>query len=205
MDSDEITAAEIRADAGMVDQEGAFAKQERVSVGVVVERRKIDNPWQDYAWRAVAVIPGAPAQAPEDDWPVLEAGEERQLFHAGTLPLELFRKETEGYKVNLSQTPPRLFVVLRQNEDPDVPHDFLPFLVTACPYEAQDYLDSGEEIVDAVALPAELVGFIEAFCHQHHVDVPFKKRKRKPHDPRKEGFDGPPPGAGRPPRGQGSG
>lgn len=31
---------------------------ESLSVGVVVERRKIDNPWQDYRWTPVDVIPG---------------------------------------------------------------------------------------------------------------------------------------------------
>ena len=28
-------------------------------VGVILERRKIDNPWQEYAWYVVAVLPGA--------------------------------------------------------------------------------------------------------------------------------------------------
>ena len=42
---------------------------------------------------------------------------------------------------------------MRQNDDGDVDHDVVPFLVTACPYEAQDYLDSGEDIVEPVAMP----------------------------------------------------
>ena len=50
--------------------------------------------------------------------------------------------------------------------------------MTASPYEAQDYLDSGEEIVEAVPAPEGLVAWISAFIQAHHVDEPFKKRKQ---------------------------
>lgn len=154
-------------------------KQETLPLGVVLERRRLDSPWQDYAWKPVAVIPGAGACDPRGEWLVLTAGEDWAHFHAGTLPLELFRKETEGYKVNLSQLPPRLFVVLRSGEDMDCDHDVAPFLVTACPYEAQDYLDSGEETVEVVAMPDGVIAFVQAYIDTHHVDEPFHKRKRK--------------------------
>ena len=154
-------------------------KQETLPLGVVLERRRLDNPWQDYVWKPVAVIPGAGACDPRGEWPTLAAGEDWAHFHAGTLMLELFRKETEGYKVNLSQQPPRLFVVLRSGEDMDCDHDVAPFLVTACPYEAQDYLDSGEETVEVVAMPDGVIAFVQAYIDTHHVDEPFQKRKRK--------------------------
>ncbi len=154
-------------------------KQESLSLGVVLERRRIDNPWQDYVWKPVAVIPGAGPCDPRGEWSVLAGGEGWAHFHAGTLTLELFRKETEGYKVNLAQQPPRLFVGLRGGEDMDSDHDVVPFLVTACPYEAQDYLDSGDEIVEAVAMPEGVAAFVQAYIDTHHVDEPFVKRKRK--------------------------
>jgi hypothetical protein len=177
---------------------GKVQKQESLPLGVVLERRRIDNPWQEYVWKPVAVIPGARACDPQGDWPVLAAGEGWAHFHAGTLPLELFRKETEGYKVNLSQQPPRLFVVLRSGEDMDCDHDLAPFLVTACPYEAQDYLDSGEETVEVVAMPEGVVAFVQAYIDAHHVDEPFRKRKRKRHEGGDESFGRrPAPGSGR--------
>ena len=163
-------------------------KQERLPLGVVVERRVSDHPWQDHSWRAVAVIPGAPPLDPRGDWRVLQEGEGWARFHAGTLPLELFRRETEGYKVNLSQQPPRLFVVLRTGVDSDCVHELVPFLVTACPYEAQDYLDSGEELVEAVVMPPDLAAFVQAYVDQHHVDEPFHKRKRKRYETEDVGF-----------------
>ncbi len=153
-------------------------KQETLPIGVVLERREIDNPWKDHDWRPVALIPGAPTADPEQDWLLLRDGEGWAHFHAGTLPLELFRKETEGYKLNLSQDPPRLYVVLRPGEDQDCAHDLVPFLVTACPYEAQDYLDSGEELVETVAMPVDVIAFVQAYVDFHQVDEPFKKRKR---------------------------
>ncbi|WP_420348884.1 DUF3305 domain-containing protein [Pelagibius sp.] len=152
---------------------------EVLPLGVVVERRRIDHPWKDWAWKPVAVIPGAPPLDPETDWTVLREGEGWVHYHCGTLPLELFRRETEGYKVNLSQEPPQIFVLLRSEDDPESPHEFLPFLVTASPYEAQDYLDSGEEIVEGVPMPPDLVAFVQAFVDAHHVDEVFHKRKRQ--------------------------
>ena len=163
-------------------------KSESLPLGVVLNRRKLDSPWQDHSWRVAAVLPGAGPLDPAGAWRLLEARPEGDLFHAGTLKLELFRKETEGYKVNLSQEPPCVFVIVRPNEDPEIDHEVLPFKVTACPYEAQDYLDSGEETVEPVAMPLELAAFVQAFIDRHHVDEPFYKRKRKPHKSREAGF-----------------
>ena len=148
-------------------------------LGVVVERRELESRWIRYGWRPIAVIPGAGPLDPEGDWTLLDSGEGWTSFHAGTLSLELFPKETEGSRLNLSQHPPRVVVVLRTLDDDDLPHDVLPFRVTACPYEAQDYLDSGDDIVEAVAMPDAVIAFVQAYIDQHHVDEPFEKRKRK--------------------------
>ena len=163
-------------------------RHERLPLGVVIERRRIDHPWQDHAWRPVAVVPGSGTSDPRGEWTVLREGDGWTQYLAGTLPLELFRKETEGYKVNLSQDPPRLFLVLRSGQDMDCGHELVPFLVTACPYEAQDYLDSGEETVEAVLMPEGVVAFVQAYIDQHHVDEPFRKRKRKRYDSGDESF-----------------
>ena len=153
-------------------------KNETMPIGVVIERRRSDHPWADHVWRPVAAIAGAPALDPLGPWTELRRGEDWVQFHSGTLTLELFRAETEGYKVNLSQHPPRVFVLLRREDDPDCAHDYVPFLVTVSPYEAQDYLDSGEEIVEGVPMPEEVVAFVQAFVDTHHKDEVFKKRKR---------------------------
>lgn len=157
--------------------------KESLPLGVILERRSIENRWVHERWTPIAVIPGAPALDAKGDWKEIERGEGWEYYHAGTLELDLFRKETEGYKVNLNQHPPKIFVVLRPLVES--PHDLTPFLVTACPFEAQKYLVGGEDEVEAVTMPDGLVAFVREFVDRHHVEEPFYKRKRKAHDPRK--------------------
>ncbi|MHA1599479.1 MAG: DUF3305 domain-containing protein [Alphaproteobacteria bacterium] len=160
-----------------------MGKQETIQLGIVLERRCLDHPWKDHAWVPVDVIPGAPARDPHGEWLLLKEGEGWARYHSGTLPLELFRKETDAYKLTLAQVPPRVFVVMREDEDAGATHEMVPFAVTASPTEAQDYLDSSEDIVESVPMPAEIVALVRDFIEQHHVDEPFFKRKRKRYDP----------------------
>jgi hypothetical protein len=146
-------------------------------LGVVVERREIDHPWQTHSWRAVAVIPGAPAI---DAWRELARGDRFVRWHAATLPLELHRTETEAYRVNLSGKTPAVYVVLRkiQPSERTAGNAIAPFLVTASPYEAEGYLE-GEDVVEVTPMSQGLIAWVSAFVERHHVDEPFVKRKRK--------------------------
>lgn len=167
---------------------------EQISVGVVLERRETDNKWADYIWTPVGVIAGAPPV--EDQWRVLDQGEGWVHFHAATMEIELHRGETEGYKVNLSQATPQVYVVLREGDE-EGDEDVVPFHVTVCPYEAEHYMEGGEEIVEGVAMPGAIAAWVQEFIDANHVDQPFKKRKLKPYDPRKGGVGGRGPGPGR--------
>ncbi|HEY9163269.1 MAG TPA: molybdenum cofactor guanylyltransferase MobA, partial [Magnetovibrio sp.] len=147
-------------------------------VGIVVERRDSKNPWSDGSWHAVAVLADVPAN---DAWKLLEQGEGWQRYYAGSLALELFRRETADYKVNLSQPAPKVYLVLRPGEgegDPQVS----PLLATFSPYEAESYEIGGDMIVDAVAMPDSLAAWLAAFVEAYHIDEPFKKRKQKRKD-----------------------
>ncbi len=157
--------------------------QETIALGVVLERRPIDHPWADWTWRPVAVIPGAAAiEAPVE----LVRDGATARFHVATLTLSLHRKETEGLRVNLSQPQPAVYIVLRGEEAGEATdHAPKPHLVTACPYEAEDYEIGGEDRVEAVAMPPEVAALVGHFIDHHHVEEPFVKRKRTPHDPRK--------------------
>ena len=167
-------------------------RHERLPLGVVMESRPVDHPWKKEDWRPVAVIPGAAFMDPSGAWLLLDEQEGCRRYHAGTLELELFRKETEGYKLNLSQKPPRVFVIARSGSDFESEHSFVPFHVTACPYEAEHYLSSGDDLVEAVPMPVDVAAFVKAFIDTFHEDMPFYKRKRQPHDPRKGGAAGAP-------------
>jgi hypothetical protein len=168
--------------AGAASWEGntgraVMERRQTMPLGVVLERREIDHPWQKHRWRAVAVIPGAPAIP---GWRELARGDHFVRWHAATLPLELHRTETEAYRVNLSGKTPAVFVVLRKiaPSENTAGNAIAPFLVTASPYEAEGYLE-GEDVVEVTPLPEGLIAWVDAFVQRHHVDEPFVKRKRK--------------------------
>jgi hypothetical protein len=154
-------------------------------LGVVVERRKIDNPWQDHAWLPVEVVPGA---QPIEDWVEINRGDGWVRYLIGSAPLELHRRETEAYKVNLSSDPPQVYVLLRSESEPDATQEIKLFLVTASPYEAQDYLDTEDSALHGVPMPPDLIAWVQAFVDRHHVDEPFYKRKRQRYDPNESAF-----------------
>jgi hypothetical protein len=148
----------------------------RMPLGVVVERRKSGSRWQEWLWRPVGVIVGAPPLGRE--WRELVRDETSTHYHAANLPLELHRAETEAYLLNLSQTPPRIYVVLRPVPEP-APQPYRALLITASPVEAEGYLGSGDDIVDGVAMPAPVIAWLKEFVERHHVERPFVKRRRK--------------------------
>jgi Protein of unknown function (DUF3305) len=151
-------------------REQSMQRSVSMPLGVVVERREIEHRWQTHSWRPVAVIPGA---APVTRWRELIRGDRYVRWHAATLPLQLHRTETEGYRANLSGRMPAIYVGLRRESGED--HEYSPFLVTASPYEAAGY---AEAIVEPVPMPEPLIAWVQEFIDRHHVEEPFHKRKR---------------------------
>ncbi len=161
---------------------------EKMRVGVVVERREIESRWTDYTWEPVSVVPGAPPLKDPNKWVPLRAGDSWEHFLIGTLEIELFRRETEGYRANMSNSPPHVYVVLTKGTEADEP-EIVPFLVTVCPYEAESYTEGDEEIVEGVPMPEEVASWVQKFIDDYHVEEPFKKRKnKKAYDPSKGDF-----------------
>lgn len=148
---------------------------ETMPLGIVVERRRGVTAWAEWSWRPVSVIPGAGPVDPPGR--LLMEGEGWTHSHAVTLTLELFRTDTEGYRLNLSQDPPRLWVVMRPGADGE---ELVPAIVTASAHEGEGY-QVGSDVVETVPMPAEVIALVRDFVEQHHVDVPFHKRERKRH------------------------
>jgi hypothetical protein len=126
-----------------------------------------------WTWNTIAVLPGAgPA-----DWREIARDGETIEYHAATVTLELFRTDTEAYLSGLSTREPAIYVVMRDGarDHPEV------VLATVSPYDAQDYADSGDELIDKVAMPVGLIDWIKTFITQHHEDEVFIKRKRDKH------------------------
>jgi hypothetical protein len=153
------------------------ARQISMPLGVVMERRAITSRWARFQWLPVAVLPGAGAV---EGWRQLESGDERVRYHAATLTLTLHRKDTLAYKLNLSSTVPSIYVVLRPWEAPDAIAPVRPAIVTVSSAEAAGYAESALDAVEAVRMPAGLLHWAQAFVDRHHVDEPFRKRRRVP-------------------------
>lgn len=146
-------------------------------VGVVIARVKIDHPWQEYEWKPTGLLPGA---GEINQWKLLREHEGYREYHAITLPLELHRKETPAYQVNLQDEHPAVYIVFGEPEDEDFDEE-APLeiqLITASPFEAQDYLDSGEVMVERLPMPEGMMVWVTKFVEEFHTEEKFKKRQR---------------------------
>lgn len=148
------------------------ASRIEMPVGVVVRKTPGVTRWAKWNWRAVASLPGAgPA-----DWVELRREGDAVEYHAATLPLTLWADETEAYMVNLSDGQPSIYLVLRDALDGERPMDAV--LITASPFEGQDYADTGEEIVEKIPMSEGLIAWVRDFAREHHRDEVFIKRRR---------------------------
>jgi len=146
-------------------------KSVSMPLGIVLRRVPGVTRWVRHVWKAVAVLPGAQ----DASWRELRRDGDAVEYHAATVLLELFRTDTEAYLHGLSAKTPSIYVVMRESAGED-PLEIV--LATASPYEAQDYADTGEELVEKVPMPEGLVAWIRDFINLHHEDEVFVKRRR---------------------------
>jgi len=143
-------------------------------LGIVIQRRPGVTRWAKWSWKAVAVLPGA---AP-GDWAVLRQEGDVVEYHAATLPLELWRGEAKAYLDGLEAQNPAIYVVMRKPEQGDAEHPFEVILATASPYEAQDFMNITEEIVEPVPMPPGVYAWVREFVDTHYEEEAFVKRRR---------------------------
>ena len=151
-----------------------YPNAQTIPLGVVVQRSPGVTRWTKFAWKASSVLPGAP----DADWKILRTEDGVTEFHAATLPLTLYVSDAEAYAHELQARSPSVYVVLRPN-DATADKPWSVALVTASPYEAQDYCDSAEELVEKVTMPEGLHAWIASFVDQHYEEEVFVKRRRK--------------------------
>lgn len=146
-------------------------------VAVLVERRRGVTQWQDWVWQPVEVLEEAPDLAP---WSLLREDGKRALYFAGLAEVVLHPTDTDNYLHNLAAEAPRLWVVLRPCEA--APGMAL-HLATVDAGEAQNYGDSGDDLLEALPLPPGIADWVKEFCARHHKQRGFQKRKRDRADP----------------------
>jgi hypothetical protein len=138
--------------------------------GVVMRRQALSNPWQGHAW--------VPARLQEAQGLAArrlilrEGGLEEWLYPE--MPVELFTDEAEGYYLNLTAPAPAAFV--HWSEEDDVPRVHR---LTVSYHEAARLMDGGMQ-VDIVAMPAEWLGWVDAFTRAHYHPEAERKRSRPP-------------------------
>lgn len=144
-------------------------------VAVLVERRAGVTRWQPEVWSPVGLLAGRVARGPRDEpLPMpADAGAQRSLWRG--FVLRLHRDEAESYYYALaSPAAPRAYVVMRRDKSSRP----VPALVTLSFDEANAYAE-GDDDVETVAMPAELVQWLEAFVIRHYVPEKRVKRKRR--------------------------
>ncbi len=162
------------------------------SIGVVVRRSAVDNPWIDHVWSPAAVLAEEPQTPP---WTKLSSAQGEELFYAGPGVLELHVSETGNYRDNLIDGDPQLWIALKQAEGGT---EMELVAVTADPTEGEALFEAGLPIVGKAPMPPEIAAWIAAFVDENHVERVFLKRQRDKSgpDPRKNpgARRGPPPG-----------
>lgn len=143
-------------------------------VGVVVTCSPGVTRWAKQIWRPTALLVGAP----DAKWQELRREGEVIEYHAGTVDLSLYRTDVEAYRVSLSMKPPSAFVIMDEDTTGQAPGGWMLSHVTLSAYEAQDALDSGFSLVEAVPVPAMIGAWATEFVKRHFIDEDFKKRQR---------------------------
>jgi hypothetical protein len=149
----------------------------RITVGVIVERRKARNPWIEFAWQPVMALSGHPVAAA---WTPLSQSNELVLFYAGSTEIALYRTESANYRDNLASGAPSLWIALRPT-GLDPPYELV--AVTADPAEGESFTQTGADLVAAVSMPSAVREVIADFVAAYPPAPPFRKRKRDRADP----------------------
>jgi hypothetical protein len=150
--------------------------EERVPVGLVVARRKVEHAWITHRWIPIAVLP-APAEAAP--WTRLPGDAGDESFYAGAFEIALHAGDTAHYRDNLASGRPAVWIALRPIEDDAVEVAAL----SVDPYEGEAMAETPGDVVEAVAMPDAVAARVAAFVAAHHVEREFFKRERRRADP----------------------
>lgn len=144
---------------------------DRLPLGIILRKQPGLTRWAKWHWTVATVVPGAA----QTNWREIRRDGDRVDYLAGAIDLVLYKSDTDAYVHELNARTPSVYIILRETGTTP-PFDII--AATASPYEAQDYADNGEDIVEKVAMPDELTDWVKAFLDQFHSEEPFIKRKR---------------------------
>lgn len=147
---------------------------EALSVGVVMQRRRLDNRWQTHQWRPLEIVAGHPR--PPGVYCLRDNDIDSRWLHMG-LEVTLYSDEGEGYHLNVNAPEPCWFVMWRM-DDHDGADFGVPKFVTLSYNEAARLMDGGEQ-VDTLPLSQDMISLVASFAAEHYRPEP-KRKRRKP-------------------------
>lgn len=149
-----------------------YPNSQSMRLGVAMKRTPGVTRWAKWGWKASSVLPGAA----DADWKLMRSEGDVAEFHAATKDVWLYVSDTEAYAHELGARVPSVYIVLCASDDG--PAGLGVLHVTVSPYEAQDYCDSGEEVVERVPMPEAMLAWVRDFVDTYHAEEPFVKRRR---------------------------
>ncbi|SEM78067.1 Protein of unknown function [Loktanella fryxellensis] len=147
-----------------------------IRLGVLALRRPPVTRWGQAQLQPLAVLMPEPAAAAHTR---LLDDEGTQTWYLGGRDLALWSGDTGHYRDNLESDQPRIWVALRGND----PATSQIVRLTADPYEGEGLSSDLDLIVGVVPMPDALRALTADFVDRHHVEMPFKKRKRTAANP----------------------
>lgn len=150
--------------------------RETFRLGVLARRTPPANRWSTGSLTPSAVLIPEPPLVPRTR---ISAEGGVEVWYLGAVDLTLYSGDTEHHRDNLESGRPSVWVAI-QGADPATA---AVAAATADPYEGEGLASDVALTVEAVAMPDALAQAVAGFVAAHHVDIPFKKRKRQPVDP----------------------
>lgn len=150
--------------------------QQILRLGVLAQKRPPLSRWSTGELRPVGVLVGEPATPPAT---LLSTENGVETWYLGARDLILWSGDTAHHRDNLASGRPAIWIALR-GQDP-ARADIV--CLTADPYEGEGLASDLDLMVEAVAMPVAVQAVVDQFVTAHHVEMPFKKRKRLPADP----------------------
>jgi hypothetical protein len=150
--------------------------KEMIRVGVLGIARPPATRWAERVLLPLSVGPDLPgvaagARVAENDG--------AETWYLGGHGLHLHSGDTGNYRDNLVAARPSVWVALRGANKPESAEVML---VTVDPYEGEALAGDPALTVEAVPMPADINARVADFVARHHVEIPFKKRRRRPVD-----------------------
>lgn len=145
-------------------------------LGVLALRRPPVTRWSTGEMRPLAVLAQEPGTGPNT---LVSTADGIETWYIGGRDLVLWSGDTGHHRDNLASGRPSIWVALRGGD----PARATIACITADPYEGEGLASDPDLVVEAVPMPGPVRDSLAAFVAAHHVDMPFKKRKRQPADP----------------------